>query len=166
MLKVLGHEPLYLRTDRELKDYLDEIFAEDRAGSYFNAHVQVVTGETEDVDNLLAIGLDYDSGYGALSWHCTGKIEERVNSVAGADMANYVWVSWNPVPPEVDPEIVSDPWSPSYFNRVSAIPLSDVRSAVEEYYREGSGFRPSAVQWVKGNFTGELLDEGTENRQL
>ncbi|MFB7496357.1 Imm1 family immunity protein [Streptomyces sp. NPDC056161] len=164
-IKVFGQEPLHLTNDRELQDFLDEIFAEENKEGYLNVDIQAVKDETEDIDNVLSIGLDYDSGYGALIWHCTDGVAEQIKTFASADVAEYVWVSWNPAPPAVDPQIVSDPWCPSFFNRVSAIPLSDVRSAVEAYYRESTGYRPSTLQWVKGNFTGELLEEVDADRE-
>ncbi|MGW2349701.1 Imm1 family immunity protein [Actinacidiphila glaucinigra] len=158
-LKVLGSDPVYLGTPQELRAYLAEIFDEDKKAGYANRDFQVVVDGSEDTDNVLSVGVDYDSGCGAILWYCTDRVAEQVTAATRTDMAEYAWVSWSANPPQVDPQIVSDPGCPSFFDHVSAIPLREVRSAVEEYYREGSGFRPTVVQWVKGNFNGELLEE-------
>lgn len=164
-LKVFNEDPLYLETPNELNEYLDKIFTEDRnvdteRVASFQA-LDVATGKTETPDNVLTIGIDYPSGYGAILWYCVGAISERVAESLGKDIADNVWVSCNPDPPETDPQVVCDPWCPSYFNRISALPLSEVRSVVEEYFREGTGFRPTQIYWAKGYYTGELqVDDG------
>ncbi|GHH19952.1 Imm1 family immunity protein [Streptomyces rubradiris] len=108
---------------------------------------------------VLGIGLDYTSGYGALLWYCDGEFRKEVAALSGAEVTEHVWVSRNPSPPAADPQVVRDPWNPSYFNRISVLPLDDVRPVVEEYFRESTGLRPTGVQWVKGHFTGELYEE-------
>lgn len=39
------------------------------------------------------------------------------------------------------------------------MPLSRIRPVVDEYFREGTGFKPTQVQWTKGRYTGELYVE-------
>ncbi|MHB9859481.1 Imm1 family immunity protein [Streptomyces sp. YIM S03343] len=161
-LKVFGSDPLFLATTSELQNYLDPIFAENKRTGYMTADFAVVKDNDADIDSVLGIGLDYDSGYGALLWYCDNRFRDQVAAVSGTEIAEYVWVSWNPSPPEVDPQVLSDPWCPSFFNRVSAIPLSDVRPVIEEYFRQSTGFRPTGVEWIKGHSTGELYEESNE----
>ncbi|MEV7683060.1 Imm1 family immunity protein [Streptomyces sp. NPDC088341] len=164
-LKVISSNPLYLRTERELQEYLDALFTEGReANSSANVDLQVVQdfevdSDIGNFDNVLSVGIDYDSGYGGLIWHCIDGIADRVSAVTGTDMTSHIWVSLNPTPPEVDPKVLVDPGCPSFFNRISVLPLADVRSAVEEYFHEGNGFRPKQVEWTKGNFNGEIYIE-------
>ncbi|MFE7411119.1 Imm1 family immunity protein [Streptomyces laurentii] len=159
ILKVFGDPSVYLGSGGELERYLDDIFAKENRSGYVNLHFQLLWGEDIMIDNALAVGVDYDSGYGATLWWCDMGIAEEVSSSIGPDVADFVWVSWNPNPPEVDPEIVADSGCPTFFNRVSAIPLGQVRSVVEEYFRVGTGFRPDGTEWAKGHFTGELYEE-------
>ncbi|MGW3864950.1 Imm1 family immunity protein [Streptomyces sp. NPDC005047] len=129
-------------------------------GASLNVDLQIVKNlHRDEIDNVMSVGIDYDSGYGAIIWYCAGEVAEQVTSASGPEMAEHAWVSWNPLPPEKDPAVLSDPGCPSYFAHASAIPLDDVRSAVEEYYQAGTGFRPSSVNWVKGNLNGELYEE-------
>ncbi|MEU0443837.1 Imm1 family immunity protein [Streptomyces sp. NPDC006186] len=159
-LKVFGRPPLYLATTSDVQKYLDEIFHEEKKTGYMTAECQVIHGSDPEIpENVLQVGIDYESGYGAVLWYCDGEMRERVAVDSSPDVAEHVWVSWNPSPPEVDPQVLSDPWCPSYFNRISAIPLDVFRSVIEEYFRSGTGFRPEGVQWVKGQFTGELYEE-------
>ncbi|WP_331735081.1 Imm1 family immunity protein (plasmid) [Streptomyces sp. NBC_01166] len=167
-LKVFNDEPLYLETQNELNEYLDKIFVEDR---HLNAEkvatfqvVDISAGKTDTPDNVLAIGIDYLSGYGGILWYCDGAIFDRVAETLGEDVADNVWVSRNPNPLENDPQVVCDPWCPSYFDRVSALPLDEVRSVVEGFFHEGTGYRPTQIDWVKGYFTGELQIEDGQSQ--
>ncbi|MFB7030220.1 MULTISPECIES: Imm1 family immunity protein [unclassified Streptomyces] len=160
ILKVFGDDVLYLRTEAEVLAHLDTIFAPGRqAGSWLTQDFQIVSGETEDTDNVLGVGLDYDSGYGGLVWYCQGRVAEQAALAQGTEVAEYVWVSKNPDPLETDPMVMYDPGSPTFFNRISAIPFGDARLAIMEFFREGTGFRPAHAQWVKGHCTGELYEE-------
>ncbi|MFI9585828.1 Imm1 family immunity protein [Streptomyces sp. NPDC052236] len=171
-LKVLGDKPLYLETGSEVHRYLDALFTQGLPlKSFANIDFQVVEDVSADriahkdmsvPDNVLSIGVDYSSGYGGLLWYCDGRLVDRVAAAVGADVASYVWVSLNPTPPESDPKVLSDPSCPSFFDRISALPVPAVRSTVEEFFHEGTGFRPTQIQWAKGNFTGELCVEEDE----
>ncbi|MGW8697260.1 Imm1 family immunity protein [Streptomyces eurythermus] len=158
-VKVFDREPFYLTTASETQEYLDRIFTEEKQEGYLSVDFQIIRNDEAVMDNILGVGLDYTSGYGALLWYCDGEFSEEVAAVSGAEVAEHVWVSRNPSPPEADPRVVCDPWSPSYFNRVSVIALDGVRPVVEEYFRESTGLRPAGVEWVKGHFTGELYEE-------
>lgn len=171
-LKILGENPLYLETWGELSRYLDWLFAKGGGPREFydNAAFRIIQDVAADKaahearrippgDNVLAIGVDYISGYAGALWFCEGPVERRMSATVGPGVAELVWVSSNSNPPESDPEVVSDPWRPAYFDRVSVLPFSGIRSAVEEYFREDTGFRPTAIHWVKGKYSGELYEE-------
>ncbi|GLW03949.1 Imm1 family immunity protein [Streptomyces lavendulae] len=130
-----------------------------RQPRWVTRNFQIVTSESAETDNVLGVGVDHESGFGGLVWYCMDDVAERVAESQGEEVADYVWVSRNLSPPAVDPEVVYDRGGPTCFNRISAIPVEDVRSSVLEYYREGTGFRPTCVEWIKGNFTGELYEE-------
>ncbi|MFI0545271.1 Imm1 family immunity protein [Streptomyces sp. WSLK1-3] len=168
-LKVLGETPAYLETQSDVREYLDAVFAEGhRLKSSVDLAFQVIWDVASDKvhasppDNVLSIGINFSSEYAGFLWHCEGIISQRVSAEVGHDVANHAWVSLNPTPPEADPKVLSDPGCPTFFDRVSVLPLSSIRPVVEEYYQEGTGFRPAQVQWVKGHYTGELYAEEDE----
>ncbi|GHF06133.1 hypothetical protein E5082_13770 [Streptomyces griseoluteus] len=168
-LKILGDKPEYLETEIEMQQYLDSIFLRgSHPESFVNVDFQVVQDTSVDrvahhalsvPDNVLSIGIDHSTEYGGILWYCDGGLVDRVTKSAGADVATNAWVSLNENPPETDPRILADPSCPSFFDRVSALPLITVRSTIEEYFCEGNGFRPKLIQWAKGHFTGELYTE-------
>ncbi|MGQ4489994.1 Imm1 family immunity protein [Streptomyces sp. SAS_281] len=165
-LKVLGEVPLYLETRSEVRDYLDAVLAEgDRKKASAELAFQIVwdveadrrTGSAQD--NILSIGIDFQSGFAGILWYCDGGIARRVSAEMGHEVACNAWVSMNPTPPHLDPGVVSDLGSPTFFDRLSVLPLSSIYPVVEEYALEGTGFRPTQVQWLKGHYTGELFVE-------
>ncbi|MFI0242276.1 Imm1 family immunity protein [Streptomyces sp. NPDC016845] len=168
-LKVLQEKPLYLMAADTLRDYLDTVFSADGPlVSYVNTSFQLVPDVVDDgisgtassvPDNVLSVGLDHKSGYGGILWYCDLGLVDKVIEKNGADVANSVWVSLNPKPPVTDPKVLSDPWTPYFFDRVSVLPVSVIRATIEDYFREGTGFRPTRVQWAKGHFTGELFHD-------
>lgn len=168
-LKILGDEPRYLETESEMHQYLDSIFSKgSHAESSANVDFQVVQNVSADriahnltsvPDNVLSIGIDTSTGYGGILWYCDGGMIDRVAESSGDDVARNAWVSLNENPPETDPRVLCDPSCPSFFDRISALPLPVVRATVETYFHEGSGFRPRLIQWARGHFTGELYTE-------
>jgi hypothetical protein len=68
------------------------------------------------------------------------------------------WVSDNPNPPTVDPQVLSDPGAPICFDVRSTLPIPVVRLALQEFCRQGSGDRPECIDWVLGEINGERLD--------
>ncbi|MFE4826697.1 Imm1 family immunity protein [Streptomyces sp. NPDC056672] len=103
-------------------------------------------------DNTLQIAVNSETGYGGLVWFAT---QERVTK---NDIAEHIWVSDNPRPPDFDPRVVSDPGVPYFFDSRSALPLDQVRAAVEEFCRLGSGDRPECIEWVRGEMNGQRHD--------
>ncbi|MFE3858625.1 Imm1 family immunity protein [Streptomyces griseorubiginosus] len=168
-LKVLGETPLFLESQIEVRAHLDAVFAEGRRlKSSVDLAFQVISDVASDrvyastPDNVLSIGINFSSEYAGILWYCEGTVSRRVSAEVGHDVANHAWVSLNPTPPDLDPKVLSDPGCPTFFDRVSALPLSSIRPVVEEYFRAGTGFRPTQVQWTKGHYTGELYVEEEE----
>lgn len=75
------------------------------------------------------------------------------------EIDDYVWVSDNPAPPDFDPRVVSDPCVPYFYHPRSTLPAAQIRAAVEEFCRTGTGERPERVHWVRGEANGNRLDE-------
>ncbi|MGW4897933.1 Imm1 family immunity protein [Kitasatospora sp. NPDC004240] len=106
-----------------------------------------------DIFSRLCVSANAATGYGALIWCAIpGRgIEDR-------EICKTLWISDNPQPPEADPYLVADPGYVSFHDRASAIPLAQVRSAVQEYISAGTGQRPKCVTWVAGEITGRRAD--------
>lgn len=67
-------------------------------------------------------------------------------------------MSDNPEPPGFDPQVVSDPGYPLFHDPASTLPIAQVRQAVEEYSRIGTGDRPECINWVSGGASGQRDD--------
>lgn len=111
------------------------------------------TDETEGPDNFLRVSLNTSSGFGGLMWFVDDKHPIR------GGVFDKNWVSDNPNPPAFDPRVVADTGEPSFYDPRSTLPESDVRAALEEFCRNGNGFRPKCVQWVEGDLHGRRLEE-------
>lgn len=103
-------------------------------------------------NNFLRISVNNSTGFGALIWFVSEK-----HPVEGG-IFDEVWVSDNPAPPDFDPRVVADPGEPAFHDPRSALPIPEVRVAVEEFCHAGTGYRPESIHWVIGNARGERLD--------
>ncbi|MFF4189316.1 Imm1 family immunity protein [Streptomyces sp. NPDC001691] len=108
-------------------------------------------------DNSLLVTINFKNGYGGLAWMVNAGRAEQINKKTNSDMADWPWVSDSQSPPDFDPEILIDPEGPSYHDIRNALPGSQVRAAIEEFCRTGTGERPTCIQWVKGQETGERI---------
>ncbi|MER8100437.1 Imm1 family immunity protein [Kitasatospora sp. NPDC094016] len=111
------------------------------------------SNDTSMPNNFLRIAVNSKTGFGGLIWF-VGASHPAVGWVY-----DHTWVSDNQNPPDFDPRVISDPGEPRFHNRRSAIPLPDVRNAVEEFCRTGTGDRPDCIHWVPGHANGYRLDE-------
>lgn len=109
---------------------------------------------TGQFDNYLHIAVNAATGYGALMWLVT---EGTTVSVAPS-IAEHVWISDNPYPPAFDPDVISDPGFPRYHHPHSTLPVGQIRAAVEEFCRNGTGHRPECISWTPGELSGRRLD--------
>ncbi|MFJ1595699.1 Imm1 family immunity protein [Streptomyces sp. NPDC088261] len=103
-------------------------------------------------DNTLQAAVNLETGYGGLVWFAT---QERATKDS---VSEYIWVSDNPSPPDFDPRVVSDPAVPYFFDPRSALPVDQIRAALEEFCRLGSGDRPECIEWVHGEMNGQRHD--------
>ncbi|WP_078661706.1 Imm1 family immunity protein [Streptomyces sp. NRRL B-24484] len=107
-------------------------------------------GDSGWPDNCLAVSVNVSTGYGGLVWFFNN---EKKGGVYGR-----TWVSDNPEPPDFDPQVVSDPGYPLFHDPASTLPIDQVRRAVEEYVRVGTGDRPKSVGWIGGAMSGQRDD--------
>ncbi|MFE2039696.1 Imm1 family immunity protein [Streptomyces sp. NPDC059477] len=114
------------------------------------ADVSIVPGKyPEETDerwpsNYLYVSVNTRSGYGALKWW-TNKVSPGAPE---DDLSQFIWTSSSPNPPSSDPMLISDPGTPTYYSREAAIPVSQVRKALEEFCRDRTGERPNSVSWL------------------
>ncbi|MGW1668812.1 Imm1 family immunity protein [Streptomyces sp. NPDC002324] len=104
-------------------------------------------------DNFLQISVNSVTGYGGLIWYVG---EERAEASMDV-ISKHVWISDNPEPPDFDPRVVSDPGFPLFFDPRSVLPVLQVRAALEEFCRTGTGGRPESIGWVRGETSGRRL---------
>lgn len=112
------------------------------------------TGEGEMPNNFLHVAANSSTGYGALIWFVSDD-----HPIKGG-IFDHVWVSDNPNPPSFDPRVVSDPGEPKLHDLRSCLPVLEVRAALDEFCRMGTGERPDSIHWVRGYMNGYRIPEG------
>ncbi|MER5470066.1 Imm1 family immunity protein [Streptomyces sp. NPDC002685] len=105
-------------------------------------------------DSYLHAAVNARTGYGALKWCLT----QDSAIVMDAAIADRVWLSDNPAPPDLDPDVIADPGFPLSHHPRSTLPITRARAAVEEYCRTGTGHRPTCIDWTPGDLAGRRLD--------
>ncbi|MFC7994032.1 Imm1 family immunity protein [Streptomyces pilosus] len=94
-------------------------------------------------DNCLYVSVNTRDSYGALRWWST----QAPTDEAEADVCQFVWTSVSSNPPSFDPLLVKDPGSGECYPRGAAIPIAQLREAVEEFCRNRTGKRPQCIEW-------------------
>ncbi|MER7645152.1 Imm1 family immunity protein [Streptomyces sp. NPDC126522] len=153
----------------DVRQIVDEVFGEFREGSDLTTGLvseEVIVQFTlssgrvnrveapQDFDSYLQVAVNQRTRYGALKWLVSSSSALSID----ASIAEHVWISDNPNPPDADPFVISDPDLPRYHNPRSTLPISAVRAATEEFCRIGTGGRPSCIGWTPGNLSGVRLD--------
>jgi hypothetical protein len=148
----------YAGTDQEVSLLVDHIMGDliqaGRTSDGFEiiperAVVSIVKGkypeETSErwPNNYLYVSVNTRNGYGALKWWTSNVPNEAPED----EVSQFVWTSGVSSPPLFDPELISDSVSPSYYPREAAIPVKQVREALEEFCRTLTGARPKCVSW-------------------
>ncbi|MEV8322650.1 Imm1 family immunity protein [Kitasatospora sp. NPDC056731] len=100
----------------------------------------------------LRVAANETTGFGAVIWFTDGRPPRR------GGIYDDAWISDNPTPSRVDSSLVSDPGYPRFHDPASAIPLGQVRAAIEEFCRSGTGARPECIAWVTGDINGQRHD--------
>ncbi|MER7141366.1 Imm1 family immunity protein [Streptomyces sp. NPDC006682] len=94
--------------------------------------------------NYLYVTVNKSNGYGALRWW-TDRVPEGVDE---KHISHFIWTSGSSNPPEFDPELILDPPTPLYYPSEAAIPVAQVREALEEFCRKRTGERPACIPWL------------------
>ncbi|MGW2892268.1 Imm1 family immunity protein [Streptomyces griseoruber] len=106
--------------------------------------------ESDQPSNHLRVAVNTSTGYGALTWF----VNERWPGYSTSKIADKIWISNNPTPPNFDPRVVADPGFPLFHDPFSTIPVSDVRRALEEFCKAATGDRPKCINWIPGDLFG------------
>lgn len=107
---------------------------------------------TEMPGNSLRVAINEQTGYGGLMWCVSGEDWDE------GGIYDFVWISDNLNPPNFDPQVVADPSLVSFHDPRSTLPISQVRAAIAEFCRVGTGDRPECVDWVAGQLNGQRSD--------
>lgn len=109
--------------------------------------------------NFLSVACNHSTGYGALVW-CV----DQVSFPRKGGIHASVWVTDNVEPPEFDTGVIMDQDVEECHDPRSTIPLHQVRQAVEEFCRLGTGDRPESVRWVEAfDFVGRRFPLVTDD---
>lgn len=103
-------------------------------------------------DTWLAVAVNKTAGYGALMW-CVDSSSPRRGGIY-----EHVWLTDNPSPPQVDPQVVANPDSGLIHSPRSTLPVPQIRLAVEEFCYGVTGDRPERVSWARGDLIGRRHD--------
>lgn len=91
-------------------------------------------------DNCLAVAVNKTAGFGALMW-CVDFSSPRRGGIY-----EHVWLTDNPQPPLVDPQVVANPDSGLIHSPRSTLPMPQIRLAVEEFCYGDTDDRPECVR--------------------
>jgi hypothetical protein len=118
-------------------------------------------GDMPHFDSYLHVAVNARTGYGALKWMLT----QGSTVLTDASIGDQVWLSDNPAPPDINPDVISDPGFPRYHHPRSTLPVALVRAAVEEFCRTDTGHRPTCIEWTPGDLAGRRLDTPAEEAE-
>ncbi|MFB7031456.1 MULTISPECIES: Imm1 family immunity protein [unclassified Streptomyces] len=153
----------YARTGEEVENLIHEIVSSlaqrviDPSGYETIPERAVVCIVDEDhpekinrwhADNCMYVSVDIQSGYGALKWWGTRRVDSKIS----AEVFRSVWTSMSLNPPEEDPLLIKDPGSGECYPREAAISVAQIREALEEFCHLRTGDRPECIKW-------QLLDQ-------
>ncbi|MFE3488711.1 MULTISPECIES: Imm1 family immunity protein [Streptomyces] len=140
----------------EIPSLMDEILGGDP--TYASATWMVLgSGEASNPISFLEFRANPDTGFGGVVWFAGDQDLGSVQNPTERKLRENFWVSESESPPDFDPDILSDPHVPSFFDSRGAIPIATLRDVVNEYC-ELFGGRPGGVKWVAGNQNGTRLD--------
>ncbi|MFJ3794247.1 Imm1 family immunity protein [Kitasatospora sp. NPDC090091] len=143
-------------TEEMISEAISSISPEEVAAGQYGVGSQVwfslIEPQAEHPCAYLSVAANETTGFGAITWW-TDNLPPRVGGIY-----DYVWISDNPTPSEIDAQLVSDPHYPLYHDPASAIPLAQVRGVIEEFCSSGTGERPESISWVTGEINGQRHD--------
>ncbi|MFJ4967169.1 Imm1 family immunity protein [Streptomyces sp. NPDC088729] len=109
--------------------------------------------------SMLEVSANLENGLGGAVWFAGWNDAKGFKEDSGdleSDLGDYFWVSDAESPPGFDPEVLSDHDSALYFDPRGVIPVTQIRSAVEEFC-QSMGRRPTCTKWVPGRQDGSRL---------
>lgn len=148
----------YASTEREIETLIDQAVNNTRQRSVTSNGFEIVPERVdfsivkgkypEETDerwptNYLYVSVNSKNGYGALRWW-TNNIPDKAPA---DDPSRLVWTSKGEIAPPFDPELIADPGGPRYYSPAAAIPLAQLRKALEEFCRLRTGERPTCISW-------------------
>ncbi|MFJ4185031.1 Imm1 family immunity protein [Kitasatospora sp. NPDC089509] len=104
-------------------------------------------------DSTLTVSLNKSTGFGGAVWYVGAHYPKQ------GGVYDHVWITDNPLPPESDPNVVSDIHVPVFMEPSSVVPLSVLQRVIEEFCRNKTGDRPTSIEWVEGLIGGERADK-------
>ncbi|MFF3115460.1 Imm1 family immunity protein [Kitasatospora sp. NPDC057904] len=111
------------------------------------------TDEESFPDSALVASVNTSTGFGGVIWLASRNYPRK------GGVYDSIWVSDNPVPPAVDPNVLSEPHTPIVMDPASTFPVAELRKVIEEFCRDKTGERPGCISWVVGNIGGERTDK-------
>lgn len=102
--------------------------------------------------SMLEVSANMQNGLGGVVWFAGWNDAGRFKKDPGDqqdDLGDYFWLSDTDNPPDSDPEVMSDHYSPLYFDPRCVLSIAEIRKVVEEYCRI-QGNRPAGINWVAG----------------
>ncbi|MFI8200921.1 Imm1 family immunity protein [Streptomyces sp. NPDC085942] len=120
------------------------VFAEEGAGSPLS---------------MLEASINLENSLGGVVWFAgwnDAKTFKENSENPQSDLGDHFWVSDAEISPDFDPEVLSDHDSALYFDPRGVIPVTQIRSAVEEFC-QSMGHRPNCTKWVPGRQDGSRL---------
>ncbi|GAA4978550.1 hypothetical protein GCM10025331_86920 [Actinoplanes utahensis] len=105
-------------------------------------------------NSTLMVRVNASTGLGALIWF----VNTLRADASGRQDDQWIWVTDNADPADDDPLVAAEPHELIGVGPSVVLPVAEIRAAVEEYCRAGTGERPGSVSWVHGNNLGERDD--------
>jgi hypothetical protein len=158
-------ETRQLKGPEDVSRSLDEVFnvAPD-AKIHVKAEWVFLENEGDQMPvSMLEVSANMQNGLGGVTWFAGWDGARRFKENPGDqqdELGDHFWLSDSENPPNFDPEVMSDPYSPLYFNPRCVLPIADIREVVEEYCRV-QGNRPTAIKWVAGTQGGSPYPTAT-----
>ncbi|MFD7591077.1 Imm1 family immunity protein [Kitasatospora sp. NPDC059811] len=100
----------------------------------------------------LRASVSADRACGALIWFASEHLLDK------GGIYSSIWISENPEPPTVDPDVIADAYTGRRHDPASTIPIHRIVAAIEEYCMAGTGERPCCIEWVTGEPNGQRHD--------
>lgn len=163
MILALHHlgETRYLKSAQDVLGSLDEVFS-CLPGQEIHVQATWLFFEKEEADSpvsMLEVSANLENSLGGAVWFAGWDEARRFKNDPEDpqdDLGEYFWVSDAKREPSFDPQVLSDHDSALYFDPRGVLPITEIRSVVEEFYQL-TGNRPTAIDWLPGRQDGSRL---------